>query len=89
LQTIGGSIAVRNASVAIVGTGDHIGAAIARHFAGEGFIVHDGRRNGDALLPPDRLMHPASIAEAYWQLHFQPRDAWTHELDLRRYGESW
>jgi len=51
--------------------------------------VLGGRRNGDALLPPDRLMHPASIAEAYWQLHCQPRDAWTHELDLRRYGESW
>jgi NAD(P)-dependent dehydrogenase (short-subunit alcohol dehydrogenase family) len=40
-------------------------------------------------LPPDTLMNPASIAEAYWQLHVQPRDAWTHELDLRPYGESW
>ena len=34
-------------------------------------------------------MNPASIAEAYWQLHRQPRDAWTHELDLRPYGETW
>ena len=25
----------------------------------------------------DQLMDPASIAEAYWQLHQQPRDAWT------------
>jgi NAD(P)-dependent dehydrogenase (short-subunit alcohol dehydrogenase family) len=39
--------------------------------------------------PADRLMEPDSIAEAYWQLHRQPRDAWTHELDLRPAGESW
>jgi NAD(P)-dependent dehydrogenase (short-subunit alcohol dehydrogenase family) len=42
-----------------------------------------------AALPPDTLMDPASIAEAYWQLHHQPRDAWTHEMDLRPFGESW
>jgi NAD(P)-dependent dehydrogenase (short-subunit alcohol dehydrogenase family) len=35
------------------------------------------------------LMNPASIAETYWQLHRQPRDAWTHELDLRPSGENW
>ena len=35
------------------------------------------------------LMNPASIAETYWQLHQQPRDAWTHKLDLRPYRETW
>ncbi len=35
------------------------------------------------------LMNPASIAETYWQLHQQPSDAWTHELDLRPYSETW
>jgi hypothetical protein len=40
-------------------------------------------------LPPDQLMNPASVAEAYWQLYRQPRDAWTFELDLRPYGEVW
>jgi NAD(P)-dependent dehydrogenase (short-subunit alcohol dehydrogenase family) len=35
------------------------------------------------------LMNPASIAETYWQLHQQPRDAWTHELDLRPNQETW
>jgi hypothetical protein len=34
-------------------------------------------------------MNPASIAATYWQLHQQPHDAWTHELDLRPYRESW
>jgi NAD(P)-dependent dehydrogenase (short-subunit alcohol dehydrogenase family) len=35
------------------------------------------------------LMNPASIAETYWQLHQQPSDAWTHELDLRPNRETW
>jgi NAD(P)-dependent dehydrogenase (short-subunit alcohol dehydrogenase family) len=35
------------------------------------------------------LMSPASIAETYWQLHRQPQDAWTHELDLRPSRETW
>ncbi|HKM62217.1 MAG TPA: SDR family NAD(P)-dependent oxidoreductase [Acidisphaera sp.] len=38
---------------------------------------------------PDQLMDPASIAAAYWMLHEQTRDAWTHELDLRPYRETW
>jgi NAD(P)-dependent dehydrogenase (short-subunit alcohol dehydrogenase family) len=42
-----------------------------------------------ARLEPDALVNPTSIAEAYWQLHQQPRDAWTHELDLRPYREKW
>jgi NAD(P)-dependent dehydrogenase (short-subunit alcohol dehydrogenase family) len=44
-------------------------------------------RTGGAAPEPDALMAPASIAETYWQLHQQTRDAWTHELDLRPYGE--
>jgi NAD(P)-dependent dehydrogenase (short-subunit alcohol dehydrogenase family) len=40
-------------------------------------------------LEPDRLMNPASVAEAYWQLYRQPRDAWTFELDVRPYKEVW
>ena len=46
-------------------------------------------RTGKASFEPDELVNPSSIAEAYWQLHQQPRDAWTHELDLRPYGEPW
>ena len=42
-----------------------------------------------AALPEDTLMHPDSIAEAYWNLHHQSRDAWTHELDLRPFAEKW
>lgn len=31
---------------------------------------------------------PDAIAETYWQLHVQPRGAWTHELDLRPFKEK-
>lgn len=40
-------------------------------------------------LPPDTLMRPESVAEAYWMLYHQSRDAWTFELDLRPYRETW
>lgn len=40
-------------------------------------------------IAQEKLMDPASIAETYWHLHRQPRDAWTHELDLRPFGETW
>jgi NAD(P)-dependent dehydrogenase (short-subunit alcohol dehydrogenase family) len=40
-------------------------------------------------LDPGRLMNPASVAEAYWQLYQQPRDAWTFEMDIRPFGERW
>jgi NAD(P)-dependent dehydrogenase (short-subunit alcohol dehydrogenase family) len=49
-------------------------------------------RGGEAAvagIKPDQLMNPSSVAEAYWQLHAQTRDAWTFELDLRPYGETW
>ena len=39
-------------------------------------------------LAPDTLMRPESVAEAYWQLHHQSRDAWTHECDLRPFAET-
>jgi NAD(P)-dependent dehydrogenase (short-subunit alcohol dehydrogenase family) len=47
-------------------------------------------RGAEALehLEPDQLMNPASIGETYWRLHTQTRDAWTFELDLRPYRET-
>src|SRR6516165_1004878 len=40
-------------------------------------------------LAPDSLIRTSSVAEAYWALHNQSRDGWTHELDLRPYSEQW
>ena len=44
---------------------------------------------GGGSLEDRVLMNPASVAETYWQLHQQPHDAWTHELDLRPNQEPW
>jgi NAD(P)-dependent dehydrogenase (short-subunit alcohol dehydrogenase family) len=49
-------------------------------------IAASGRDPDD--LPPDALMHPESVAEAYWTLYHQSRDAWTFEMDIRPYAES-
>ena len=36
-----------------------------------------------AMKEQGGIVRPDSIAEIYWQIHRQPRDAWTHEMDLR------
>ena len=48
------------------------------------------RMGEDAInaMGPDGLLDPAAIGETYWQLHSQPRNAWTHELDIRPYRET-
>ncbi len=40
-----------------------------------------------ALREEDGILQPDHIAENYWYLHSQPRDAWTFELDLRPWME--
>jgi NAD(P)-dependent dehydrogenase (short-subunit alcohol dehydrogenase family) len=52
-------------------------------------IKQRGGEEAMRRVEPDQLMQPASIAEAYWQLYCQPRDAWTFELDVRPYREVW
>lgn len=49
------------------------------------------REGEEALqnLDPGRLMRPAAVAEAYWDLYRQPPDAWTFEQEIRPYGERW
>ncbi|MGO9063676.1 MAG: SDR family oxidoreductase [Myxococcaceae bacterium] len=39
--------------------------------------------------PAERLLRPASIAQACAYLHAQTPDAWTHELVLRPMGGEW
>jgi NAD(P)-dependent dehydrogenase (short-subunit alcohol dehydrogenase family) len=49
-------------------------------------------REGQAALDnldPNRLMPPAAVADAYWQLYRQPRGAWVFEQEIRPFGEKW
>lgn len=43
----------------------------------------------DAAKAQDLVLSPDVIAANYVMLHKQPRSAWTHELDLRPWGEKW
>jgi len=64
----------------------------------EVIVVIDGGIAGQRLLSrvpglaeqrgPDGLLQIDAIAEAYWMLHHQHRSAWTLELDLRPWSES-
>ena len=49
------------------------------------------REGAEALanLPSSRLMRPEAVAEAYWALYQQPRDAWSSEMEIRPFGEKW
>ena len=51
--------------------------------------VHESMPELAAKKGEDGLIDPKSIAEAYLQLHQQPRNAWTFELDLRPFAETW
>jgi len=78
------------------------GQSIAREFGPQGIhaahVVIDGGIEGERLLSrapqlkdergPDGMLGIAAIADAYWTLHHQHRSAWTQELDLRPWSES-
>jgi NAD(P)-dependent dehydrogenase (short-subunit alcohol dehydrogenase family) len=52
-------------------------------------FIRDNFPDRYALKDRDGILDPEAIAEAYWQLHRQPRSAWTHEIDLRPWMETW
>jgi NAD(P)-dependent dehydrogenase (short-subunit alcohol dehydrogenase family) len=79
-----------------------VGQSLAREFGPQGIhvahVIVDGSVYGDKILNrvpdilerkgPDGLLDPDAIADAYWFLHAQHRSAWSHELDLRTFKES-
>ena len=42
-----------------------------------------------ALKEQQGIVNPEHIADLYWQIHQQPRDAWIHETELRPWLETW
>ncbi|SPA22877.1 Short-chain dehydrogenase/reductase SDR [Cupriavidus taiwanensis] len=60
-----------------------IDAAIDTEWIRENFPERYAAKAEDGIVNPDH------IADTYWMLHQQPRDAWTHELDLRPWMERW
>lgn len=46
-------------------------------------------REAFAGKPDDFYAQPADLAEACWTLAHQPRSAWTFEMAVRPFGETW
>jgi NAD(P)-dependent dehydrogenase (short-subunit alcohol dehydrogenase family) len=65
-----------------------IDAGVDTAFVRQRIVAARGEAALEALAP-DTLMNPASIAATYLMLHRQARDAWTFELDLRPFAETW
>lgn len=77
--------------------------AMAREFGPQGlhvaFVIIDGAINGERIhsrypqvkemLGEDGMLNLEAIADAYWHIYTQHKTAWTHELDLRPFKESW
>jgi len=80
----------------------NLSQSIAREFGPQNIhvahVVVDGGIEGERLLTflpklreqrgPDGMLKIDAIAEAYWMLHHQHRSAWTLELDLRPWSET-
>ncbi len=77
--------------------------SLAREYGPQGihvahFII-DGVINGDRVrekypeyleqMGEDGSLSPDAIADAFWYTHNQPRSAWSHEVELRPFKESW
>jgi NAD(P)-dependent dehydrogenase (short-subunit alcohol dehydrogenase family) len=79
-----------------------ISQSMAREYGPVGIhvahMVVDGGIDGDKLRSrgaaglrgreDDGLLNIDAIAENYWHIHRQPRSAWTQELDLRPFKET-
>lgn len=78
-QSMARELGPRNIHVAHV----VVDGAIDTDFIRDSFPDIYARKEQDGILDPEH------IAENYWFLHSQPRDAWTFELDLRPWMERW
>lgn len=70
--------------------------SMAREFAPRGihvahFVIDGGIRNPGRVEPPDKpdsMLDPDAIAQTYLQVLRQPRSAWTWEIELRPWLET-
>ena len=74
--------------------------SLAKAYAKDGVHVVHVRLDCDLDMPlmreaygdqydPENLANTDDVAETYWWVHQQPRSAWTNEIELRPYTETW
>lgn len=71
--------------------GVHVGHVVVDGIVGGAIVKKLDAGIGKLILNrkgPDGALKPDEVAKSFWMLHKQARTAWTHELDLRPYKES-
>lgn len=74
--------------------------SLARAYSKDGVHIVHVRLDCDLDVPvmherygakhdPKMLANPDDVALSYWQTHLQPRSAWSNEIELRPYSETW
>lgn len=64
--------------------GIHVGLIIV-----DGMVDTPSTRKAMVDKPDDFFLDPDGVAETAWQLVHQDRRAWSFEVDLRPFGETW
>ncbi len=74
--------------------------SLAKAYAKDGVHIVHVRLDCDLDVPlmqeaygdtydPKNLANTDDVAETYWWVHQQPKSAWTNEVELRPYTETW
>ena len=74
--------------------------SLAKAYARDGVHVVHVRLDCDLDVPimreaygdrfdPENMANTDDVAETYWWVHQQPKSAWTNEIELRPYTETW
>lgn len=98
LKSRGPFVAFASAKAGLRAVAGGFARDLGPHGVHVGHVIVDGIIDGEQIrqrmpdlkdrLGADGMMRPDAIAESYWQLHLQDRSAWTFELDLRPFKES-
>ena len=89
-----GALAFSSAKFAVRGLAESLAPELwpqnihVAHVIIDGAIDTPDLREHESPTSTDPLLNPDEMAEAYWSLIQQPRNAWSLELDLRPFNEE-
>ncbi len=66
----------------------HVGHVVIDAMVDTGFI-NEHLPEAVKAAGKDGIVNPDDLADNYVMLHYQPRNAWTFELDIRPWAEKW